>query len=144
MAAKRAMMLLGRCIEATREEGVQVVVTMRELDRNLRMYFPERYTFFAYDATEHCKPGDIVLIKKLDEPLTRKITHEIMNIIHPIGDITDPISGKKVMAGQYREHMEERDLMFSSPDGGGFTKYITKLRKSQESHTPDKTTNTVH
>lgn len=129
--AKRAALLLGRCITATREEGAEIVVTMSELDSNLRMFFPEKYTFFAYDPKTTCKAGDIVLIKKLNDPLTRKITHEIVKVVYPIGNVTDPISGKKVVVSQYREHMEETDLMFAPKDGSGFSKYLAKLKENQ-------------
>ncbi len=34
--------------------------------------------------------------------MTKYITHQVSQVVYPFGDITDPISGKKVVAGKYR------------------------------------------
>ena len=34
--------------------------------------------------------------------MTKHITHEVKSIVFPFGDITDPVTGKKVVAGEYR------------------------------------------
>lgn len=52
--------------------------------------------FYAHDPEELCKTGDVVLIQELPEKLTTFITHKVLNVIYPLGDITDPISNKKV------------------------------------------------
>lgn len=52
-----------------------------------------------------CKTGDIVLIEQLPQKLTRLITHNVKKIIYPLGDITDPLSGEKVVSGKYRDYI---------------------------------------
>lgn len=42
----------------------------------------------------------------LPEKLTRLITHKVKEVIYPMGDITDPLTGKKVMENQYRDDMD--------------------------------------
>ncbi|XP_031837472.1 mitochondrial ribosomal protein S17 isoform X2 [Nomia melanderi] len=48
--------------------------------------------------------------------LTRLITHKVLEVIYPLGDITDPITGKKVVAGKYREHIDEDARLFGKLD----------------------------
>lgn len=33
------------------------------------------------------------------------ITHKVKEVIYPLGDITDPLTGKKVVGDQFREHL---------------------------------------
>ncbi|GAB6030520.1 37S ribosomal protein S17 mitochondrial [Chamberlinius hualienensis] len=132
MATKRAVLLIGRCLRASREEGVEVVVTNREIDTYLNMYFPEKYTFFAYDEKEIAKPSDLIIIKKRETPLTRKITHDVVKVVYPFGDITDPVTGKKVVAGKFRETMHDIDRTFMNEDSNGFTSYLDKQRELEK------------
>jgi len=39
-----------------------------------------------------------VLIQELSEKLTTHITHQVLKVVYPLGDVTDPISNKKVAA----------------------------------------------
>jgi len=39
-----------------------------------------------------------VLIQELPEKLTTHITHQVLEVVYPLGDVTDPISNKKVAA----------------------------------------------
>lgn len=36
----------------------------------------------------------------------------MQEVIYPMGDITDPITGKKVIVGQYREHIDAVKELF--------------------------------
>lgn len=56
--------------------------------------------------------GDTVLVKELPEKLTRLITHSVEEVVFSFGDITDPISGKKVVVGQYRDDVAEANRAF--------------------------------
>jgi small subunit ribosomal protein S17 len=44
----------------------------------------------------------MVLIQQLPEKLTRLITHKVLEVVYPLGDVTDPITGKKVVVSKYR------------------------------------------
>lgn len=68
----------------------------------LFQYFNKTVTLLAHDPKELCKPGDIVLIQELPKKLTPEIAHTVLDVIFPLGDVTDPITGKKVVAGLYR------------------------------------------
>lgn len=69
-------------------------------------YFSKHEYVYAHDPELKCKSGDLVLIEKLPQKLTRLITHKVKEVIYPMGDITDPLTGKKVIVGQYREHLD--------------------------------------
>ena len=43
-----------------------------------------------------------MLIERLPSKLTKHITHKVNRVVYPFGDITDPITGKKVVVGKYR------------------------------------------
>lgn len=39
-----------------------------------------------------------MLIQELSEKLTTHITHQVLKVVYPLGDVTDPITNKKVAA----------------------------------------------
>lgn len=44
----------------------------------------------------------MVLIQELPERISTTITHKVLEVIYPNGDITDPITGKQVVGSNYR------------------------------------------
>jgi small subunit ribosomal protein S17 len=44
----------------------------------------------------------MVLIQQLPEKFTRLITHKVLEVVYTYGDITDPITGRKVVVSKYR------------------------------------------
>lgn len=44
--------------------------------------------------------------------ITRDITHKILRIVYPMGDVTDPISGKKCMGPSFREDEDRNDRLW--------------------------------
>lgn len=78
----------------------------------LFQYFRKDEFIYAFDPEKKCKSGDIVLIQQLPQKMTRLITHKVMNIVYPLGDITDPLTGKKCVVGKYREDVEEVNKIY--------------------------------
>lgn len=105
-------MLLGQVIPCVKQNASKIRIRRMELDTNLNMYFKKDEFYFVHDPSKKCKTGDIVLIKELPQRLTRLITHSIEEIVYPLGDVTDPITGKKVTVGKYREDIEEANCLF--------------------------------
>lgn len=68
------------------------------------------------DPEKKCKAGDIVLIQELTEKVTKLITHKVLEIVHQFGDITDPITGKKVVVGKYRDEIARDVEMYGKAD----------------------------
>lgn len=56
------------------------------------------------------------MIKELPKKLTTLITHKVEKIVFPLGDITDPITGKKVVVGKYRDEIEEANKLFGKKE----------------------------
>ena len=77
-----------------------------------QQYFNEHEYIFAHDPNNISKTGDIVLIKELPRKLTTLITHTVEKVVYPLGDITDPLTGKKCVVGKYREQIEETNKMY--------------------------------
>ncbi|XP_035740789.1 28S ribosomal protein S17, mitochondrial-like [Vespa mandarinia] len=103
---------LGKCLPSIKQNAVKVCVPRFELDQRIYMYFKEHDFIYAHDPDKKCNVGDIVLIQLLPEKLTRLITHKVIDVIYPLGDITDPITGKKVVVGKYRNDIKEANQLF--------------------------------
>lgn len=70
-----------------------------------------------------------MLIKELPKRLTTLITHEVDKVVFPLGDVTDPITGKKVVVGKYRDQIEERNRLFGkSPNAYDYDKAPSRGR----------------
>ncbi|VEN38648.1 unnamed protein product [Callosobruchus maculatus] len=106
-SATRTFMFLGQCVPCVKQGVSKFKVKRLELDENLLKYFPKQEFVYAHDPEKLCKTGDIALLELLPEKLTRLISHKVKKVIYPMGDITDPITGKKVIVGQYRDHIEK-------------------------------------
>lgn len=44
--------------------------------------------------------------------MTRQITHAVEKVVFQFGDIIDPLTGKSVVVGQYREHIDKANEAF--------------------------------
>nr|CAI5863973.1 unnamed protein product [Callosobruchus analis] len=106
-AASKTFMFLGQCVPCVKQGVSKFKVKRLELDENLLKYFPKHEFVYAHDPEKLCKTGDIALLELLPQKLTRLISHKVKKVIYPMGDITDPITGKKVIVGQYRDHIEK-------------------------------------
>lgn len=84
-----------------------------------------------HDPVKQCKSGDVVLIREMPQKLTKLITHSIEEVVFPLGDVTDPITGKKVVVSKYREQIEKANELFGkSPNAFDYDK--APQRGSQE------------
>lgn len=110
--ASRSFLLLGQCVPTLKQNASKIRVKRLELDKNLLMYFRKDEFIYAHDPEKKCKSGDVVLVQELPEKLTKLITHKVLQVVHPLGDITDPITGKKVVVGKYREEISASNKLY--------------------------------
>lgn len=75
-------------------------------------YFTRFDTYFAYDPEKTTKTGDVVLIEEFPKRITRDITHKVLKVVYPMGDVIDPITGKKCMGAAFREDEEKKDRLW--------------------------------
>ncbi|CAH0550970.1 unnamed protein product [Brassicogethes aeneus] len=117
-AATKVSMLLGQCVPCLKQNTSKFKVKRLELDENLLMYFKKDEFVYAHDPENKCKTGDIVLMEQLPQKKTRLVTHAVKEVIYPFGDITDPLTGKKVVAGKYRDHIEAVTKVYGQTKNG--------------------------
>uniref|UniRef100_A0A673IH43 Small ribosomal subunit protein uS17m n=1 Tax=Sinocyclocheilus rhinocerous TaxID=307959 RepID=A0A673IH43_9TELE len=70
-------------------------------------YYNKRKTYFAHDPLEQCTVGDVVLLKALPEKRSKHVNHELAEIVYKVGQVVDPLTGKRVAGTQYLEPLTE-------------------------------------
>ncbi|CAH1364917.1 small ribosomal subunit protein uS17m [Tenebrio molitor] len=113
----KTSLLLGRCVPSLKLNASKFKVKRLELDTNLLMYFGKEEFVYAHDPQKICKTGDIVLIEQLPAKMTRLITHTVKKVVYPLGDITDPLTGKKVISGKYRDYIDAVNKVYGESEG---------------------------
>uniref|UniRef100_A0A1B6LVE5 28S ribosomal protein S17, mitochondrial n=1 Tax=Graphocephala atropunctata TaxID=36148 RepID=A0A1B6LVE5_9HEMI len=103
----KTILLLGKCVPTAKENAVKVAISRFKLNQYLNIYFTDIEMVYAQDNARLSKVGDVVLLEKLPEKITTLIEHRVKEVVHPLGDITDPITGKKVVKDVYREEIKE-------------------------------------
>ncbi|KAG5327245.1 RT17 protein, partial [Pseudoatta argentina] len=107
---------LGTCVPSSKQNAAKVRVPQLQFDNYIHMYFKENEFVYAHDPKKLCKTGDVILIKTLPQKLTRLITHEVVEVIYPLGDIVDPVTGKEIVGCRYREDIEEISKLYGKKD----------------------------
>ncbi|XP_063238174.1 small ribosomal subunit protein uS17m [Bacillus rossius redtenbacheri] len=125
-SAARGLLLLGRCVPSVKPNASKFRIRRLELDRNILMYFSEDQYIYAHDPEKLCKEGDVALVQELPQKMTRLITHTVLRVVYPLGDITDPVTGKKVMQDEYRDEMDDINRLY------GESKNAFKYREARE------------
>ena len=73
-------------------------------------FYNKRKTYFAHDALRQCTVGDIVLLKALLEPRSKHVKHELVEIVHKVGRVVDPLTGKSVQGTEFVEPLTDLQL----------------------------------
>lgn len=76
----------------------------------LVQYYNKRKTYFAHDALQQCTVGDVVLLKALPEPRSKHVKHELAEIVYKVGQVVDPLTGKRVAGTEFVESMSNFPL----------------------------------
>lgn len=77
---------------------------------NRAQYHNKRKTYFAHDALQQCTMGDIVLLKALPEPRSKHVKHELAEIVYKVGQVVDPLTGKRVAGTEFVESLTDLPL----------------------------------
>lgn len=112
-------LMLGKVVKTStigvgQQACAQVAVTRNEYNNHLHMFFPNESSFWALDdrkatgTDRTCSLGDIVLIRKLADPFTLKVTHRIEKRVFEHGKIIDPVSGTRLFGAEYEELRKAR------------------------------------
>ena len=64
-------------------------------------YFSDKSHHWASDPDAKAKEGDLVLIKSMEEPQSDKVKHFVREIVFPLGNVTDPVTGRRCRGTEY-------------------------------------------
>jgi len=69
--------------------------------------------------------GDLVLVKKLDEPLIKDVNHFVAEHVFPMGNVIDPVTGRRCRGTEYLDEVNRhfRKLDFIEPSATSSKKH---------------------
>ncbi|XP_028824912.1 28S ribosomal protein S17, mitochondrial-like [Denticeps clupeoides] len=123
-ASVHAKWIIGQVIGTKMRKTAKVRVTRLVLDPYLLKFYNKRKTYFAHDALEQCAVGDVVLLKALPERRSEHVKHELARVVHRVGNVVDPLTGKRVAGQRFLDSFMEdspptdklRELHISTSD----------------------------
>ncbi|XP_038177993.1 28S ribosomal protein S17, mitochondrial-like [Arvicola amphibius] len=98
-----AKWVVGKVIGTAMVKTAKERATRLALDPCLLKYFNTWKTSFAYDAHQQCSVGDIVLLGALPVMGSKRVKHELAEIIFKVGRVIDPVTGKPCAGTAYLE-----------------------------------------
>lgn len=81
--------------------------------------------------------GDIVLLKALPEARSKHVKHELSEIVYKVGQVVDPLTGKRVAGTEFVEPLD--DLALSPNEDVKLSETLQELRISSASSGSDTT-----
>ena len=55
-----------------------------------------------------------MLLERLEKPLGKDVEFKLKEVVHRLGDVIDPVTGKPVVGHQYRDAMEEEAELYGA------------------------------
>lgn len=74
--------------------------------------------------------GDVVLLKALPEPRSKHVKHTLAEIVYKVGQVVDPLTGKRVAGTEFVESLT--DLPLSSKEDTSLSEKLKELNISSE------------
>ena len=114
-----------------KQRVVDIRVPYYVYDEHFKAFFEHEWDFLATDNDNLCKTGDTILMRRIgsapehDESVflqylaerefwkedqkakQRGITHEVQEVVYHLGEVTDPLTDKPVIAEKYVDQLEE-------------------------------------
>nr|CAB3263996.1 28S ribosomal protein S17, mitochondrial-like [Phallusia mammillata] len=91
----------GKVVYKPLPNRARVQVALNRLNEILLVYIRETHTLDVHDQSGKSRPGDLVLLKKFNDPEFKFETHTIKEIVFPVGAVVDPITGLRVHRDEY-------------------------------------------
>ena len=88
------------------KQAIKVNVPQMKFDSYLLAHFREGDEVMAHDPNEQAKPGDWVLIRPLEEPVSLKVKHELVKIVYTDGNRVCPLTKRKIAGIEYIDEIE--------------------------------------
>lgn len=132
-------LFLGRVIRFSRLGVNQWPLRLVRVQRNqfnvyLLKYFSSSMDYWALDANEVSKLGDVVLIKKIPDESSPsvKVLHEINKIVFEHGNLRDPVTKKRIMQRELQEDIERRGGLIDEAIAEGLESVRMRRTSRQE------------
>jgi ribosomal protein S17 len=103
---KENTLIMGKISHDRYKKVVKVGVPKHRLNEFLLMYIRELDNVQALDENDICKPGDWVLLRKIDDPVDPKVTHKIERVVHSYGNYVDPLTNRRTLGIHYDDDIE--------------------------------------
>uniref|UniRef100_UPI00398E46B3 small ribosomal subunit protein uS17m n=1 Tax=Pristiophorus japonicus TaxID=55135 RepID=UPI00398E46B3 len=134
-ASVHAKWIIGKVIGTKMQKTAKVRITRLVLNPYLLKFYNKRKTYFAHDPKEQCTVGDIVLLKALSERRTKHVKHELAEIIFKVGNIIDPVTGKRCSGSRILDPLTDSDS-----DVGSLNDHLKNLEiNAEQSNSEHKT-----
>lgn len=100
---------VGQVTSLPEKETREVKILKMEQNDYLKMYFNKSYKFLTVDTKEESQLGDIVLVKKLQNPPSQDKLYGVEKILFQVNNLVDPITGRSNNheSDILSKHMEE-------------------------------------
>jgi len=84
-----------------------------KLEPHINVYYNDEVKLVAADSHNKCQVGDMVLIRRLDNPRSDEVRHEVREIVFPVGHIIDPVTGRRCRGTEYMDQDNRTFKQFS-------------------------------
>lgn len=89
-------------------KAVRVSVQQMKLNEIVNVYYNENRNYWAADPELKCSVGDLVLLQNLSQPQSDRIKHRVHEIVFPVGNIVDPVTGRRCRGPDYLDEVNRK------------------------------------
>uniref|UniRef100_A0A6G1SJP3 Uncharacterized protein C05D11.10 n=1 Tax=Aceria tosichella TaxID=561515 RepID=A0A6G1SJP3_9ACAR len=104
---KENTIIMGKISHERYKKVVKVGVPKHRLNEFLLFYVRENDNVQALDENDIAKPGDWVLLRKIDKPIDEKVTHTVERVVHSYGNYVDPLTNRRTLGIYYDDDIEK-------------------------------------
>ena len=104
---KENSVIMGKISHDRYKNIVKVGVPKHRLNDFLMLYVRENDNVQAIDENTVTKPGDWVLLRKIENPVDEKVTHQVERVIYSYGNYVDPLTNRRTFGIYYDDDIEK-------------------------------------
>lgn len=104
---KENTIIMGKVSHDRYQNVVKVGVPKHRLNEFLLLYVRENDNVQALDENNITKPGDWVMLRKIEDPVDQKVTHTVERVLHSYGHFVDPLTNRRTLGIFYDDDIEK-------------------------------------
>ncbi|XP_054167233.1 uncharacterized protein LOC128964627 [Oppia nitens] len=112
MTMVSTMLLMAKCLGSPLNNTIKVSIPRLKFDTFFNMYFRENEQLLVDDNKLKCKPGDWLIIRQLDQPLSLRVNHRAEKVVYRAGHLVDPLTGKQSLGYEYVSDADRQSHIF--------------------------------